>query len=229
MTTRPGTIWRLATVCTLLGACAARPAGALQHAPGVDLALDTRPPVLSLRPHAVQPDAGADPGAPEAAAPVVAFAQEGWRHLSFGGGFADNFGDATDLNASVGLSYFFVDRVEAAIEVGLWHSNQDGDNVVGLNLTPVLRWHFYADERWTVYVDGGVGVLVASDEVPDGGTEINFTPRLGAGVTRLLNDRGWRLQAGVRWHHISNARIEGEARNPSRDAPMLYAALIVPW
>jgi len=48
-------------------------------------------------------------------------------------------------------------------------------------------------------------------------------------VTRRITDGGVRLQAGVRWAHISNARIKGDDDNPSRDSAMLYVALVFPF
>jgi hypothetical protein len=81
---------------------------------------------------------------------------------------------------------------------------------------------------WTLFADVGIGVLLATDNTPSGGTGFNFTPRAGVGGTWRLNDEGVRLQAGVRWHHISNARINGETRNPDRDGIMGYVALQFP-
>ena len=36
------------------------------------------------------------------------------------------------------------------------------------------------------------------------------------------------LEAGLGWHHISNARINGDDENPSRDLPMLHVGLVFP-
>src|SRR5436309_3218979 len=75
---------------------------------------------------------------------------------------------------------------------------------------------------------GGWGGGTAGDQRGGGGTGFDFMPRAGVGFTRRLTD-DMRLEAGLRWHHISNARIHGEARNPSRDAPMFYVGLIFPF
>ena len=71
--------------------------------------------------------------------------------------------------------------------------------------------------------------LFTGDDVPPDGTSINFTPRAGMGVTRALDDSGTRLMVGVRWAHISNARIEGDGENPSRDSVMGYVGVIWPF
>jgi hypothetical protein len=70
---------------------------------------------------------------------------------------------------------------------------------------------------------------VSTDDVPNDGTSFNFTPRLGVGFTRQLTDSGIRLEGGLRWAHISNARITGDADNPARDSAMLYVGLIFPF
>jgi hypothetical protein len=75
----------------------------------------------------------------------------------------------------------------------------------------------------------GIGVMGATGDVPDGGTPFDLMPRAGIGVTKQLTDDGLRLDVGVRWHHISNARINGDDENPSRDGAMLYAGLIFPF
>lgn len=44
-----------------------------------------------------------------------------------------------------------------------------------------------------------------------------------------IGDDGARLMGGVRWHHISNARIKGEDHNPGRDSIMVYVGMSFPW
>ena len=100
-----------------------------------------------------------------------------------------------------------------------------GDDAESLSLSTLLRWHFYNDGDWTLYLDTGVGVLASTDVVPMDGTGFNFLPRAGVGLTRRLTG-ATRLQVGLCWHHISNARIYGDLSNPSRDAPMLYAGVV---
>ena len=84
-----------------------------------------------------------------------------------------------------------------------------------------------------MFTDLGIGLLGATDPVPRrGGTEgtkFNFTPRIGGGFTRQLNDEGVRLEVGLRWAHVSNGRISGNDENPGRDSMMLYTGLIFPF
>lgn len=105
----------------------------------------------------------------------------------------------------------------------------------------IFRWHFWRWDRRvaeygetyrnTFFADFGIGLLAGFDEVPDGGTGFNFLPRLGVGYTHALTETeaGSRLTLGLRWHHISNARIEGDERNPARDSLMFYAEIQFPF
>lgn len=160
----------------------------------------------------------------------AAFGTKGSHWLTVGTGIADNFKSAVDINAHIAWSTFLVKDVEFALEGAGWHFNQPGDNTGGISGAMVFRWHFYNDNNWTVYADVGIGLLAAFDDVPATGTSLDFMPRAGMGVTkRLFEDQDTRLQVGLRWHHISNARINGDDNNPSRDGAMIYAGLIFPF
>jgi hypothetical protein len=163
---------------------------------------------------------------------VVAFASAGSHWGSFGLGATPSFaGDSVGLNATFSYSYFLIDGVEIAGELGTWYYDQDGDNAFGVNPCAVLRWHFWRsdDARTTFYADTGIGFMVSNDKIPFDGTSFNFTPRMGVGMTHQLTDSGWRLQTGLRWNHVSNARITGDSNNPSRDGPLLYVNFIFPF
>lgn len=145
--------------------------------------------------------------------------------VSGGLSVADNLRDSVDAYAWTALSWFAAQDVELGLELGLWGHNQPGDNAASLSVSNTIRWHFLNTGDWTLYGDIGFGLMGSTSTVPDGGTGINFLPRAGVGFTRQLGDSA-RLQVGLRWHHVSNARIGGDLRNPSRDSPMLYAGLI---
>ncbi|HLO40994.1 MAG TPA: acyloxyacyl hydrolase [Phycisphaerales bacterium] len=194
--------------------------------------LTSEPVSISLQP-AEAPAASAatgdsKPSAPEA--PLkLAYGAEGSQWLWAGYGVADNFEDSVDQYVYLAWSTFLAQDVELGLEAGLWHFNQPGDNEGGLSGSILFRWHFIHRETWTAYAMGGIGALGATGEVPDGGTSFDLLPRLGLGVTKQLTDDGLRLDVGVRWHHISNARINGDDDNPSRDSAMLYVGLIFPF
>lgn len=160
------------------------------------------------------------------------FASAGSHWGSFGLGITPSFaGDSVGFNGTFSYSYFLIDGVEMAGELGAWYYAQDGDDAFGVNPNAVLRWHFWRsdDLKTTVYADTGIGFMVSNDKIPSDGTSFNFTPRMGVGFTRQLTDSGWRLQGGVRWNHVSNARITGDSNNPSRDGPLLYVNFIFPF
>ena len=189
------------------------------------------PPAAGATPTAAPGSIGRDPltlntGAPQAA--TKPFGTEGTRWLEFGGLVADNFKDSVDANIHARFSEFIAKDVELGGELAGWNFNQPGDNAVGGSLVLIVRWHFLNRGDWSLYADAGVGGMVASDDTPDDGTSFNLMPRVGAGFTHAIGENGARLEIGVRWHHISNARITGDDHNPSRDSAALYAGFAIP-
>ncbi len=166
---------------------------------------------------------------PEGPVPAARYGSEGTEWILFGTGVAYDFDNNTDFNLNVGYSVFLADDVEWLLELGAWYHAQEGDNALSLNPAMEFRWHFYNRGDTSLFLNAGVGVLGATDNVPSLGTGFDFTPRGGVGLTHRISDDGTRLIAGLRWHHISNARISGEDRNPSRDAPMVYVQLAIPF
>lgn len=136
--------------------------------------------------------------------------------------FTGNF----DASIHGQYTYFLIDDFEVGVEAAFWGFFQENDTV-GLSSSLVMRYHFYQAQRWSAFAELGIGVLLAADNAPDDGTNFNLMPRAGAGITyQLFEDRTTRLITGLRWHHISNARLAGEERNPARDAPGLYVGLL---
>lgn len=161
-----------------------------------------------------------------------AFLEPGHTRLTFGGGVAwalESDDESTDYNLFVTWSRFLVQDIEIRLEGGLWYFDQEGDTAFGFNPSFTFRWHLIKSDPWTIFADAGIGVLLASDDVPSGGTSFNFMPRAGGGVTYRLNDVGHRLELGVRWHHVSNARVTGDSNNPDRDGVMVYAGFSIPF
>ena len=186
-----------------------------------------------------QPSGDAAKDAPEAPATKpdqqpakLNFGDVGSMWVTLGTGAAWN-GDFTDINIFGALSYFIGKDVEFMGELGAWQFSQPGPDATGFNASMVIRWHFLDTGKWTLYGDIGIGLLLATEQVPrrDGltGTNFDFTPRFGGGFTRQLSDDGTRLEVGLRWAHVSNARISGNNDNPGRDSVMLYAGLIFPF
>lgn len=163
------------------------------------------------------------------------YGSAGAKAWTVGGLYANNFKSANDFNVHVAWSNFLADDFEFAVEAAGWYFNQPGQDTGGLSGSMLFRWHALHDKdySWSVFADAGIGLLGAFDEVPDGGTEFNFLPRVGGGATFALgpneNGQAPRLMIGARWHHISNARIKGDSNNPSRDALAGYIAIVFPF
>jgi hypothetical protein len=178
------------------------------------------------------PTTSPTPAKLEESAGPLRYGDPGSTWVTLGGGAADN-GTDLDENIFARFNYFIAKDVEMFGEVGAWQFSQEGKDSTGFNLAMVVRWHFYDDGKWTLFTDVGIGILAATDPVPrrEGieGTNFDFTPRAGGGFTRQLTDDGVRLEVGLRWAHVSNARISGNNDNPGRDSLMLYAGLIFPF
>ncbi len=166
----------------------------------------------------------------------AAFARAGSDWLTFGGAWANDFAGDNDLNLHLAWSRFLADKLEFGVEAAAWYFAQEGDDTVGLSGSMFFRWHFleggrstHLDPDWTVFAEVGIGMLFALDEVPDGGTDVDFLPRVGGGFTYRLDDAGDRLVAGLRWHHISNGRFDGNEQNPARDSILLFVGVQVPF
>lgn len=181
---------------------------------------------------------GATAGAPspDPAAPApesIEFLKPGRWWGGVIGGYARGItDDSNDFNAAFTLSTFLIERLELVMEFGGWFFNQPGDDAAGVNWNLIFRFHlltFGERKDWTLFGEGGAGLLVTTDVVPAGGTGFNFTPRAGVGFTHQLGDSDNRLVFGVRWHHISNARINGDDRNPGRDGINVYAGIEFPF
>jgi hypothetical protein len=173
---------------------------------------------------AVEPDQPAE----EIARP---FGSPGSSLFTLGGGVAyaaKNGSSSTNYNAYVAWNYFLITDLEFSLELGGWYFNQPGQNQGGVNPELAFRWHFVNKQTWSLFLEAGVGLLAATGDVPTGGTSFDFMPRAGGGFTYELSPGGARLQAGVRWFHVSNARIQGDANNPARDGVMGFVGIMFP-
>ena len=121
-----------------------------------------------------------------------------------------------------GLSQFFINGHSVNLELNSIYFNQPGDDALGLNLALIMRWHFVRQQNWSLYIDGGAGILGTTNDVPIDAASFNFTPQVGGGATIGLQDQK-RLMLGLRWHHISHADLFDN--NPGRDSIMGYVGL----
>lgn len=161
-------------------------------------------------------------------APRSPFGQaESWR-WTIQGSIGSNFDDAEQFLAGIGFSYFIFDDISLNLEFNAMYFDQRGHDAFGGNFNLLFRWHFYQsdDRTWSLYADAGAGMLLTSEEVPRFGSNFNFTPQAGAGISFDLTPDA-RMFIGSRWHHISNANLYDE--NPGRDSGMVYAMVSFPF
>jgi len=132
----------------------------------------------------------------------------------FGGhyGFAHYFKDGLSFNGEIG-------------GLGIFQESRGGDDTAGFNALVLLRWHFIREENFSIYMDGGAGVLVTTEPVPPGTRQWNFTPQAGIGASIKVSDDN-RIIFGSRYHHISNL---GQYNNPGRDSVIFYMGVTWPW
>jgi hypothetical protein len=150
--------------------------------------------------------------------------QGSWQFNAVVGGLS-NLGSSSGGQFRIEFEHFLVDRFSLVMDLelsGVSQRNAPSAAVVGAGL--LLRWHFLAGCDWTVYADAGCGLAYASSDLPPGTNRIKFSPQLGVGFTLAL-DEAIRLIGGVRWYHLSNARL-GDT-NDGFDAGMVYLGLSI--
>ena len=156
------------------------------------------------------------------------FGAEGSTRWTITGGLGIDTGNTsnTEYGLGVGIQWFLVDDFAFAPALNLWGFSQEGENAFGVGLDLMFQWHFVKGESWSVYGDFGCGLLGTNHNVPSGGSQFNFTPQAGLGVTfDVGQDCRWLV--GVRWHHISNASLY--QNNPGRDSVLVYTGLSLPF
>ncbi|MDP6602032.1 MAG: acyloxyacyl hydrolase [Phycisphaerales bacterium] len=170
----------------------------------------------------------AQTAAPETEEPAVGWGtRDSWR-WAIHGGYAWDVKRSENTLGLIGVEfdYFLEDNLSLDFGFNVLGVDQRGDNATGANFTLQLRWHFAAREDWSMFIEGGAGLLWTSENVPIGGSEFNFTPQAGLGMSiDAGSQRRWLI--GVRWHHISNASLYDT--NPGRDSIMLWTGLSFPF
>lgn len=177
-----------------------------------------------------------NPAQEEVSAPPVqgtpsraAFGSTGSFRLDTTAMIASNL-SGTELGlGSVAACWFVADGFSISLAgEGLYASQptpevgQSGGDVGGGGVSTSLRWHFLREETWSLYAEFGIGVLATTDDIPNGGSSINFTPRAFFGASfEVAEDT--RLLAAIGWFHISNAQL-GET-NPAYDSIAMYLGL----
>jgi hypothetical protein len=185
---------------------------------------------LSLGSTLVQPDSSAitDESPTEMQPMPASWGKEDTWRWGINGGWAKDVKDSNNtlINLGVEFEYFVDDNL--SLDLGLYYMDVDqvGENTNGINFTLQLRWHFIAKESWSMFIEGGAGLLRTTNDVPSDGSSFNFTPQAGLGFTfDIGNNNRWII--GTRWHHISNANTYSS--NPGRDSIMIWTGISFPY
>lgn len=179
------------------------------------------------------PSKEASPSAPEstpqsqtAQSVKTPFRSGSWNIYLYGGAALGKTSHRV-YTGNIGLGYHVVDDFSLNIEAGGYFIDHARDTGGG-GLDTLLRWHPLRGRGWSLYLDGGPGFIYTRHTLRDPGTHFNFTVQDGMGATYKLTGR-LHFMAGMRWFHISNARIRGKSRNVGFDSPMFYfGAMMVP-
>ena len=158
----------------------------------------------------------------------TAYGTQGTRRWNIHAGGGYNIKESGDriAVAGIGFSQFIADGLSLDMEFNGVIFNQRGEDAGGVNVNLLFRWHFIQKHRYTIYLDGGAGVLYTNENVPRRGSKFNFTPQAGLGMTFDVG-REMRLMVGTRWHHASNADLFED--NPGRDSVIGYVGLSMPF
>ena len=154
------------------------------------------------------------------------FAQGSWSLTTYGA-YTKNFtGERARLaGGTVGVGYYRWENVSLNLEASGFNVDQSGPDATLSDLGILLRQHLFVRGKFSFFVDVGAGLTYATHPTPPGGTYFNFTEETGLGATWQLAGDLY-LIGGVRYFHLSNARIEGPERNPSINATQGYLGLM---
>ena len=118
-------------------------------------------------------------------------------------------------SGAAGAGYYVFNNLSLSLEAEGYRITQSpAHNAWMYGISGMLRHHVLQFDRTTLFIDASFGPVEATGRVPAGGTYFNFATRTGVGVTFQLREH-LHLLGGVRYFHLSNARIEGSQRNPS--------------
>ncbi|MEO0377353.1 MAG: hypothetical protein AAF329_22660, partial [Cyanobacteria bacterium P01_A01_bin.17] len=61
--------------------------------------------------------------------------------------------------AGAGITHFFASGHSINVSLNTLAFSQEGSDSIGINLDVIARWHFLRKKTWSLFVDGGVGIL----------------------------------------------------------------------
>jgi hypothetical protein len=190
---------RLAGLCLLLLAAAARPQAQPEHAPPAAVPAD---PFGRHRWHFETGLHGAF---------------ETW---NYNGSHEELYG------VSEGLTYGLRDGLVLAMNQRIYYVSQRANDSWLIGLTFGFRKRVYRRGRVASFVEGDVGVSDAAIAAPPRGTRFNYLAMGAAGVLVRLTPRVHAL-GGMQWIHVSNNSLKGPGRNPDTEAVGPHAGVVI--
>lgn len=165
------------------------------------------------------------PAKPQETAVAKFGAKNSWR-WEVEGSWMNDFSSANQVQGAWYASWFLVENFSFDFGAEAAWFSQPGGNTWGAGPAVMFRWHFLARDTWSIYADGGCGLMFSGADVPSNGSTVNFTPRLGVGASFEVAANA-RILTGIRWAHISNANFS--SNNDGRNSIQLYAGLTLPF
>jgi hypothetical protein len=164
--------------------------------------------------------------APPATAPAPIPFDNRWRFEVLGVGMADVTNRHVEMGGTrLGIGYYPAEQFGFRLELtGYGVSTSDGDTAAA-QASLGFRHHVHEFGRTSLFIDVGFGLFEAGKRVPSHGTDFNLTFHTGVGFTHPIAD-GLDLEGGLRYFHLSNARLEGPDRNPSLNGPEFFIGVV---
>lgn len=88
-----------------------------------------------------------------------------------------------------------------------------------------IRLHFFKNQHWSTYAEASIAAGFYQYPVKEGTLKFNFDLQPGVGATFRITENA-HVRGGMRWHHLSNARIGGSSRNYGYDGVMFYFGMM---
>ena len=162
----------------------------------------------------------ASPATPRRGRPYASQGSVAWW---FETGPGTNFDGGWLVLGGVGVEWYPIDGFAVGFRVdGVGIELEDTPTTGGGGGALLLRWHVHRAEDWSIYLDGGCGLVYFAEDVPSGASRLDFSPQVGGGVTCALGPEV-RLMAGLRWYHLSNAQTNSS--NPGVDMLQGYLGI----
>jgi hypothetical protein len=150
-----------------------------------------------------------------------------WWSVTGGVSFDDRLGQIHVVQAGLGYGLAPDLEVHAGVTLGYAHALRTKDHLVGGPQVGAI-WRLAHAGRWSGYLDGLAGAVVHEEPLTETSLRFNFDLQAGLGAGYALAG-GTLVRGGIRWHHLSNARVRGKPRNLGYDGPLLYVGVVVPY